>query len=192
MRGNPIPSPGENKDFATPVRKSEAVRVRLLGGFSVSVGSRVSGAGEWRLKKVRSLSKLLALAENHRLHREQITDLLWPDLDMKSATNNLHRALHFARAALEAAPTNTTSRYLTLGGGLLSLCPDGPIWTDVEAFESAAATARHSQEPAAYRAAVELYTGDLLPEDRYEEWTQEKREELRQLYLTLLLELAAL
>ncbi|MBA3473333.1 MAG: hypothetical protein H0T57_08950 [Rubrobacter sp.] len=60
----------------TPVRGSEAVRIRLLGGFSVSVGSRVIGAGEWRLKKVRSLIKLLALAENHRLHREQIMNLL--------------------------------------------------------------------------------------------------------------------
>ncbi len=52
------------------------MRIRLLGGFSVSVGSRVIGAGEWRLKKVRSLIKLLALAENHRLHREQIMNLL--------------------------------------------------------------------------------------------------------------------
>ncbi len=76
MRGNPMPSPGEKKDFETPVRGSEAVRIRLLGGFYVSVGSRVIGAGEWRLKKVRSLIKLLALAENHRLHREQIMNLL--------------------------------------------------------------------------------------------------------------------
>jgi hypothetical protein len=49
----------------TPVRGSEAVRIRLLGGFSVSVGSRVIGEDEWRLK-----------AENHRLHREQIMNLL--------------------------------------------------------------------------------------------------------------------
>ena len=34
--------------------------------------------------------------------------------------------------------------------------------------------------------------GDLLPEDRYEEWTEGRREELRQLYLALLVELAGL
>lgn len=185
-----MPSPGENKDFETPVRGSEAIRVRMLGGFSVSVGSRLIGAGEWRLKKVMSLIKLLALAENHRLHREQITNLLWPDLDTKSAINNLHRALHFARAALD--PTSATSRYLSLRGDLIELCPDGPLWIDVEAFESAAATARRGREPAAYRAAIDLYAGDLLPEDRYEAWAEERREALRETYLALLVEVAAL
>lgn len=98
----------------TPVRGSEAVRIRLLGGFSVSVGSRVIGEDEWRLKKVRSLIKLLALAENHRLHREQTTNLLWPDLDAKPAANNLYRALHFARAALD--PSAAALHYLSLRG----------------------------------------------------------------------------
>ena len=72
---------------------------------------------------------------------------------------------------LEATPSNNTSRCLPLRGDLLALCPDGLLWVHVDAFESAAATARHSREPAAYRAAIDLYTGELLPEDRYEEWT---------------------
>ncbi|MBA3473287.1 MAG: transcriptional activator domain-containing protein, partial [Rubrobacter sp.] len=55
---------------------------------------------EWRLRKAASLVKLLALAEGHRLHRDRISSLLWPDLDEKPASNNLHRALHYARAAL--------------------------------------------------------------------------------------------
>lgn len=60
---------------------------------------------------------------------------------------------------------------------------------DVEAFEEAAANACRNRQPPAYRAAVEPYTGELLPEDRYEVWPQEKRDKLRQLYLALLLEL---
>jgi predicted ATPase/DNA-binding SARP family transcriptional activator/DNA-binding CsgD family transcriptional regulator len=172
--------------------KPEAVRVRMFGGFSVSVGSRTVGEDGWRLKKAASLVKLLALEPGHRMHRERAMNLLWPELDAKAAANNLHRVLHFARAALETTPTNSTSHYLSLQGDLLALCPDGILWVDVEAFESAAAIARRSREPTAHRAAAELYTGELLPEDRYEEWTQEKREELRQLYLRLLAELAEL
>lgn len=103
------------------------------------------------------------------MHREQVTNALWPDLETKSAANNLHHALHFARGMLEATPSNNTSRYLPFRGDLLTLCPDGPLWVDVDAFEDAAATARHSREPAVYRAAVELYVGELLPEDRYKE-----------------------
>ena len=53
------------------------------------------------------------------------------------------------------------------------LCPEGQLWVDVEAFEEAAETARRSRDPAAYRAAIELYAGELLPEDRYEEWAEE-------------------
>lgn len=45
---------------------------------------------------------------------------------------------------------------------------------------------------AAYRAALDLYAGDLLPGDRYEDWAESKRQELRRTYSTLLTELAAL
>jgi predicted ATPase/DNA-binding SARP family transcriptional activator/DNA-binding CsgD family transcriptional regulator len=170
----------------------EAVRVWLLGGFRVSVGSRTIEASGWRLKKAAGLVKLLALAPGHRLHRERVMDVLWPDLDAKSAANNLHRVLHFARGALEPDAENATPRYLSLQGELLALCPEGPLWVDVDAFEEAARTARRSREPAACRAAVELYAGELLPEDRYEPWAEERREALRETYLALLVELARL
>src|SRR5215217_6573630 len=173
----------------------ESVRVWLLGGFRVTVGPRSIGEEEWRLKKAASLLKLLALAPGHRLHREQAMELLWPDLDPEAALNNLHHALHVARRTLEpAAPAGSTaSRYLHLRDERLTLYPEGPLWVDVEAFEEAAATARHALlEPAAYRAAMDVYGGELLPEDRYELWVEERGEELRGAYLSLLMELAGL
>ena len=72
------------------------------------------------------------------------------------------------------------------------LCPDSPLWVDVEAFQEASAAARRARESAAYRAAIELYAGGLLPEDRSEGWAEGQREELRRTYLDLLVELAAL
>ena len=62
---------------------------------------------------------------------------------------------------------------------------------DVDAFEEAAATARHAGEPQAFRAAIDLYAGELLPHDLYEPWTEERRAQLGGLYLSLLTELAA-
>jgi predicted ATPase/DNA-binding SARP family transcriptional activator/DNA-binding NarL/FixJ family response regulator len=170
----------------------EAVRVWLLGGFRVSVGSRTVEEKGWRLKKAAGLVKLLALAPGHRLHREQAMDLLWPSLEAKAAANNLHRTLHSARRALEPRASAADSSHLRLREGMISLCPEGALWVDVEAFEDAAATARRTGEPAAYRAAIELYAGKLLPEDLYEEWTEEKRGKLGRLYHALLLELAGL
>jgi DNA-binding SARP family transcriptional activator len=118
--------------------------VRLLGGFRVSVGSRVIQEDSWRLRKAASLIKLLALAPGHRLHREQAMDLLWPDLDAGAAANNLHRALYSARRTLEPRAPAVGSRYLRLREGMISLCPEGALWVDVEAFEDAAATARRA------------------------------------------------
>jgi predicted ATPase/DNA-binding SARP family transcriptional activator/DNA-binding NarL/FixJ family response regulator len=172
----------------------ETLRVWLLGGFRVSVGSRSIGEQEWHLRKAVSLLKLLSLAPEHRLHREQAMELLWPDFDPGAALNNLRYALHVARRTLEpsALASSAASRYLHLRGERLVLCPDGPLWVDVEAFEEAAAMARHALEPAALRAAIDLYSGELLPEDRYEPWAEERRVELGGLYLSLLLELAGL
>jgi predicted ATPase/DNA-binding SARP family transcriptional activator/DNA-binding CsgD family transcriptional regulator len=167
------------------------VRVWLLGGLQVSVGPRTIDRSAWRLRKATSLVKLLALAPRHRLHREQIMDLLWPDLEPAAAANNLRYTLHSARRVLDPIPVSATS-YLNLQDNRLALCPNGPLWVDVEAFEAAAAAARRARDPAAYRAAIELYAGDLLPEDFYEGWTEERREELRQTRIRLLVELAGL
>ncbi len=172
-------------------RRSEVVRVELLGGFRVTVGPRVVGEGAWRLRKAAALVKLLALEPNHRLHKEQAMDLLWPHLGPRSAANNLHRTLHCARRVLDPDHvTATESPYLRLRGEQLELCPGGPLWVDVGVFEEAAAKARRLRDPAAYRAAVDLYAGELLPADRYEAWAEERREGLRQQYLSLLLEMA--
>jgi predicted ATPase/DNA-binding SARP family transcriptional activator/DNA-binding CsgD family transcriptional regulator len=171
------------------------VRIGLLGGFGVSVGSRVIQEDQWPLRKASSLIKLLALAEGHRLHREQAMELLWPDLDPRAAANNLHHALHVARRTLEPSVQagSVASAYLHLRDGQLTLCPERRLWVDVEAFEEAAVTARHAAvEPAAFKAAVDLYAGELLPRDRYEPWVEERCAELRGLYLSLLTELAAI
>jgi predicted ATPase/DNA-binding SARP family transcriptional activator/DNA-binding CsgD family transcriptional regulator len=176
----------------SPTGKSlEAVRVWLLGGFSVAVGERRVRDGAWHLRKAASLIKLLVLAPGHRLHREQAMELLWPDLDKKAASNNLRQALHAARRALASDPSGG-SEYLASEDESLVLCPEGWLWVDLESFLEVASTARRSRESAAYRTALELYAGELLPDDRYEEWAQSMRERLRREYVELLIELAGL
>jgi predicted ATPase/DNA-binding SARP family transcriptional activator/DNA-binding CsgD family transcriptional regulator len=167
----------------------EPVRIRLLGGFSVSVGSRNIEEDAWRLRKAANLVKLLVLSSGHRMHREQMIDMLWPDLGRRAASNNLRGVIHAARRTLEPDPV-TATRYLSVQGEQIVLCPEDQLWVDVEAFEEAAAAARRSKDPAAYRAAIELYSGELLPEDRYEEWAEDRRREFSETYSSLWLGLA--
>src|SRR5918994_7391916 len=126
------------------------VRVWLLGGFRVSVGSRTITKDAWRLRKASALIKLLALAPGHRIHREQAMDLLWPDSGRRAASNNLRSTLHVARKILDPS---VGSRYLASEDESLVLCPGGELWVDVDAFEEAAASARES---ATYRTALGL------------------------------------
>jgi DNA-binding SARP family transcriptional activator len=169
--------------------KRKVVRVWLLGGFRVSVDSRTILQDAWRLRKAAALVKLLALAPGHRMHREQAMEVLWPEASRRAASNSLRSTLHAARKLLNP---DAGSSYLASEGESLVLCPEGDLWVDVDAFEQAAARARGVKEVATYGAALDLYEGDLLPEDRYEEWTVGRREELRRLYLALLVELAGL
>jgi predicted ATPase/DNA-binding SARP family transcriptional activator len=165
-----------------------SLRISLLGGFAVDADGRTVGEGAWRLRKSKGLVKLLALAPERRLHREQASELLWPDRDAAAAANNLHQALYVARRALETAGVDGAST-VELSDDVLILHGAS---VDVEEFEAAAAAARGSGRRDLCQAAVELYSGELLPEDRYEEWTAGRREALREQCTALLLELAEL
>src|SRR5215212_1973715 len=116
----------------TIVRHSEAVRVWLLGGFRVSVGSRSVPQDAWRLRKAAALVKLLALTPGHRLHREQVMDILWPNSGRRAASNNLRKTLHAARRNLDP---DAGARYLASEDDSLVLRPGDSLWVDVEAFE---------------------------------------------------------
>ena len=117
-------------DISEGGNNAEAVRVRLLGGFRVSVGSRTIGEDRWRRRKAAALVKLLALNPSHRMHREQVMHLLWPHLGGEAAANNLHRNLYVARRTLEPVPLTSSPHCLSLCGEQLVLCPERDLWVD--------------------------------------------------------------
>jgi len=167
-----------------PVGRTDAhpeLCVSLLGGFAASVDGQPVPDRAWRLRKARELVKLLALAPGHRLHREQVMDVLWRDRDPAAAANNLHQAVYVARRALGAAAIELREELLRLTAEV-----------DVDRLLVAAARARDAGAHAEYEIALSLYRGELLPENRYDDWVGERREELAELAEALADELAAL
>jgi predicted ATPase len=154
------------------------VTLTLLGGFSASVGGASVADGSWRLKKARELVKLLALAPGHRLHREQAMDVLWRDRPPTAAANNLHQAVYVARRALTPEAIEVREEVLQLSAHV-----------DVDRFEEAAREARRARTPSAYRAALSIYGGELLPENRYDDWVTDRRDALADLAAELSQEL---
>ncbi len=95
---------------------SVELRIQLLAGFSITIGERQISAGQFRLRKSRNLIKLLALAPTHRLQRDQLLELLWPDQDPQTAANNFYQAIFDARRILDPSGANA-QRLLTLSRG---------------------------------------------------------------------------
>ena len=152
--------------------------VRLLGAFVVEVDGRPVSSEAWRHRRGADLVKLLALAPQHRLHREQLMERLWPELAAEAAAANLRKAVHYARRGLGAREA------IDAQGDMLALWPDADLRVDAESVEAEATRALASG--AGLEAVAELFTGDLLPEDRYAEWTEPHRERLRERRLQLL------
>lgn len=165
--------------------------IRVLGRFGISVDGHALRHPAWRLRKAESLVKLLAATPGHRLHREQILEALWPDVNLRAATGAFYQTLHFARRALEAGLADArTSAYLSLTRNVLVLRASGRLSVDADEFDDAVRTARQTKSTAAYRRAADLYAGDLLPDDIYEDWPSTRRTQLRTTAVDLLLEWA--
>lgn len=153
------------------------VRVSLLGGFSVTVDGEPV-ADRWRLRKAKTLVKLLALTPGHRLHRDVVIDTFWPEAEPRAAANNLHQVLHYVRSV-------TGGSSIALHDDVVLLCSGGGLTVDVELFEEAVANALKGRDIAELRRALDIWTGPLLPEDEYADWAIELRGRLADLHATL-------
>ncbi len=163
------------------------MRIRLLGGFSVEVDGAIIPDDAWRLRRARTLVKLLALTPAQRLPRDRVIDLLWPGRAPAAAVNSLHQVLHVARRAL-ASPGAAADGMLELSGELIVLHRHGRVDVDIDAFTRAAARALQTHDPSDVAAALAHYGGDLLPEDPYDEWVSARRDELGATHRALLVE----
>ncbi|MGH9222874.1 MAG: ATP-binding protein [Acidimicrobiales bacterium] len=107
-------------------------------------------------------------------------DALWPDLAPEAARANLHKTATLARQAMG------TKESVVLRGDAVALWPSAELTVDAVAFEAEARTALNSGDPAQCAAAARHHAGELLPDERYEEWTIGARDRVQALHLDLL------
>ena len=148
------------------------VEIRLLGPFQVVLDGRPVPDDRWARREAANLVKLLALRRGGRLHREQVMDLLWPDLGVDEAAPRLHKAAHFARKAIGRTDA------VVLRGEMVSLLPGLPVSVDVDDFERSASLALAAGSAAEAASVLDKHPGEPLPADLYAEWAAEPRERL--------------
>ena len=156
------------------------VAINLLGPFRVEVDGRPVPKESWARRDAAGLVKLLALRRGRRLHREQVMDLLWPDVDPAEAAPRLHKAAYFARKAMGVPDA------VVLRDEMVTLLPGTAVDVDAEDFECAAEEALRAGSPTAATEVLDEYPGEPLQDDLYADWVTEPRERLASLRHQLL------
>jgi DNA-binding SARP family transcriptional activator len=163
---------------------NDGVVVRCLGGFTLCVGQvRMDLSGV--KPRVRKLLHLLALHTEQPVHREVLIESLWPEADPESGARNLHVAVSSLRQLLAVASRGEMIQIAREGEEYRLKLPPGSH-ADVAAFTGNMEESRRCRAAgdgagavASLSAALDLYTGDLLPEDGPAEWVLGHRESLR-------------
>ena len=178
------------------------LEVSTLGRFEIRRNQEQLTSGNWNRRKVVELFKLLLSVEQHRLHREQVQEILWPMSSLEQAANSFGKTLYLLRRALEPdlpSGKGSSSSYIQLEHDTLLLIPES-LKIDADIFESssrqlqAQMRSRKGKESEnniqilleEFDAVLDFYQGDYLPEDLYEDWTQRRRDRLRRVHSWLL------
>ncbi len=194
---------GEQDEQATipiePSLPTPVLRIYLLGQFRVEHlknGSwQVTDSRTWHRRRARSLLGCLLSNSGRRIGREQVMEMLWPDLDIDVAANRLNGAVHELRQILEPGLERpAASRLLRLERDILELADKTEIWVDAEEFEArlkeAEQATNSSEAERLLEEAAQLYRGSYLLEELYSEWAARRRDALHRAWVGLQLKLA--
>jgi DNA-binding SARP family transcriptional activator/class 3 adenylate cyclase/predicted negative regulator of RcsB-dependent stress response len=164
-----------------------AVEIQLLGRFSARRAGVEIPPESFRGRLVRVLVRLLVTSRGSFVPRDVLADALWPDRVPADPTANLRVLVRRARTAL-GDPT-----LIVTGAGGYSVAAGDRCVVDTEVFLAAVeagqhelAAGRHGPALDQFRSALELWAGEPLPEDAYEDWAREARARLSRAYLVAL------
>lgn len=150
---------------------------------------------QWEGVRSRSIFRFLVAHRQMPIAKERLATLFWPDSEPELARRSLHQAVYCLRQTFKRV-TGDIPVVLFVNDCYL-LAPDLPLWVDSDAFEEAIATARSAWSRGdveralqAYGRAIDLYQGDYMVEERYEDWAEERRIVFQSAYLEALHQLA--
>ena len=172
-----------------------ALRAQFFGHFEMFCDGEVVSLG--RNGKALAILKYLLAHRARPVSQDHLMGWLWPESNLKKARWSLNSAIHVLRKLLSNCPASVLENYILLEEGYYRLCPTVRVETDIDEFDVSYEQGRrlekaHRTEEAAaeYEKAVELYRGDYLVEDLYEDWTMVERERLANAYVDMLGRLA--
>ena len=174
------------------------VAIVALGRFAVLRSGEPVPLAAWQSRKARDLLKVLVARRGHPITREAAAETLWPQENPEPLGNRLSVALSTIRKVLDPGRRHPPDHYVMADAQTIALRLDRVEVDLIEflriadrAIDLMAKGDRDAAE-ALLRQARQIYAGDFLEDDLYEEWAVEAREEARSRLLTVLRLLARL
>lgn len=140
-----------------------------------------------KTRKAMAILRYLLTRRHRSAHKEELMELLWPDVRPREAAHSLHVAVSALRHYLDPV----AGTYVLFEDGCYTLNPQAPIEDDCAAFQQLSDTAEQARSAGdqqaaqrAYMAAVACYQGDFYVDDRDPTWALSERERLLARYLT--------
>lgn len=165
----------------TPLSENEAGQIlRTFGALRMEGGDESGTKIESKTRSLVASLVVVKLGDTRwigELTRDRLADLLWPDMSIDRAVNNLHATMSYARRFLGG------SKSITQRDGVYELGDDVRI--DAVEFRECIRKANRLYDEGvyfgaavAYRQAVDAADGDFM-EGMYAEWIDTMRESLR-------------
>ncbi len=158
------------------------LRIFGLGQFTVFQSQRRIQDQSWQRRKAGELFRYLLLKPNHSAGREEILEDLWGEHLPDNAQDLFHQATSTLRHILEPdLPEKFPSRYLSVEGERVYLNLPAGTLVDFEQFETLIQRAIQTRSVENLERALSQYIDDLVPMDRYKDWSASRRESLSDL-----------
>jgi DNA-binding SARP family transcriptional activator len=166
------------------------LQISLLGGFQVHYyGQMVAGLEP---AKVQELFAYLLLFQDAPHPRETLAGLLWGDSSTAQSKRYLRQALWQLNTGLDGLEENLGRELLSVDLHTISINPEIKLDLDVAGFEQSyerikgvSAMEMDETEYKGLQDGVAVYRGDLL-EGWYQDWCLFKREQLQNMYISML------
>ena len=203
-----IPKPFDLEDLLLRIRvwmdrvrpsqtPNTTLRVVTLGPFRVFLGDDLLFDEEIGEPRVKTLLKYLITQWDQSVEQSRVLYLIWPDVDENEAANGLQALLDSARGALRSDLPNHD--YIQVAGNTIRLNTGADIWVDAHEFESQVTMAQDAQEAGdvdlalgLFLSALALYKDDFLRDNLYDDWPSDRREKLRELWISSMFRVAAI
>jgi DNA-binding SARP family transcriptional activator len=161
-----------------------SIEIRLLGRFRALRDGEEIPPGAFRQRLVRILIRILVSRRGEFVSRDFLTEALWPRRPPADPRANLRVLVTLARRALG----DSTLLQAGPGGYAFSTSPtcvvDAEVFVaELQVAQEAMARGSHEDALRAFRSALQMWGGEPLAEDAYDDWAQDCRNRLLRAHL---------